>query len=251
MSTAFSKLRLILLFALLPVLHGQDPVKPATKPAATEQEYTTKSFELKYTDPDQIRQMFADRSFVMEVNRSLKVLTVHGPASFLKEVEDAVKRFDVAPPPPVNFQITIYLLTVAAQAPAGVALPTELAAVSKELTAAGSQPLKLADSHMLRLREVQTVEATSAPGATPSALMSRVKLQSAALTPGPKGDLVSLNGLKIWIDMPPPATGDKTPPKTDPDVAVDLDVEQNQAIIASKSGLDKPVVVVVRAAVIK
>ena len=195
--------------------------------------------------------MFDDRSFVMEVDRSLKVLTVHGPASFLKEVEDAVKRFDVAPPPPANIQITIYLLTVAAQAPAGVALPPDLAAVGKELTAAGAQALKLADSHMLRLREGQSVEATSAPGAAPSAIMSRVKLQSTALTPGPKGDLVSLNGLKVWIDLPPPTAGEKSPPRTDPDVAVDLDVDQNQAIIASKSGLDKPVVIVVRAAVIK
>jgi hypothetical protein len=240
----------ILLFALLlPLLHAQDPAKSANKPVATDQ-YATKSFELKYIDPDQIRQMFADRSLVMEVNRSLKVLTVHGPASFLKEVEDAVKRFDLAPPPPVNIQITIYMLTVAAQAPAGVALPADLAAIGKELTAAGSQALKLADSHMLRLREAQAVEATSAPGAVPSAIMSRVKLQSASITPGPKGDLVSLNGLKVWFDIPSP-TGEKSTPKTDPDVAVDLDVEQNQAVIASKSGLDKPVVVVVRAAVIK
>jgi hypothetical protein len=244
MLTAFPKLRLVLLFALLPLLHAQAPKSAPTEP------YATKSFELKYIGPDQISQMFADRSFVMEVDRSLKVLTVHGPASFLKEVDDAVKRFDVAPPPPVNIQITVYLLTVAAQAPAGVALPADLAAIGKELTAAGSQALKLADSHMLRLREGQAVEATSPPSTANSAVMVRVKLQSADLTPGPKADLVSLNGLRVWIDIPSP-TGEKSTPKPDPDVAVDLDVEQNQAVIASKSGLDKPLVVVVRAAVIK
>ena len=228
---------------------------PTGKPDAAVQPPTaagwgTQTFDVKYVDPELLRDMFSDRSFVMEANRDLKCLTARGSPAFLKEVEDAVKRFDVAPPLPQNIQITVYLLTVAAQAPTGVALPPELAAIGKELAANKGPVLRLADSQMMRLRVGQSAEASGQPGAPEAAALSRVKLQSASVTAGPKGDLISLNGLRVWLTLPATPGAAQAPAKTDADVVADVDVKPKEAILVAKTGLDKPQVVVVLATVV-
>src|SRR5450755_4196175 len=95
------------------------PANPSTANAPTTNEvWTTKTFEVKYVDPEQVRNVFSGQSHVMEANRDLKLLTARGSAAFLKEVEDTIKRLDVAPPTPPNTEITVYLLAAAPQAPA-------------------------------------------------------------------------------------------------------------------------------------
>jgi hypothetical protein len=255
-------LAILLTMVLASLLYGQDPPKtdPAkadtTKPDAPAKpasatgiaENQTKSFDVKFVDPEQFRALFSSRSFVMEANRDLKVLTVHGPPAFLKEVEDAIKRFDVPPLPPANVQIVVYLLTTAEQAPAGVALPTELAAMSKEF---GSKPPKLADIQVLRVREGQTGQVVGPATKPDAASLSRVWLQTALVTPGLKGEMVSLYGLRIWMSVPAEPGATNTQLKADPDVAADVDIPPNQAVMVSKVGVDKPVMVVVRATVIR
>jgi hypothetical protein len=232
------------------------PSVPAPSAQAPAHDWSSKTFEFKYIDPEQVRDLFSDRSFVMEANHDLMSLTAHGSAAFLKEVEDAVKRFDVPPPPPGNIQITVSLLTIAAQAPTGRPLPKELSAIGKELTMAGAPGVKLADSQMMRVRVGGPGEALGLAGAPEAASLSRIRIQSASLTPGPKGDLISLNGLRVWFSIPAatpeaaPAPGAK-PDKTDADISVSVDLNQNQAAVVSNAGTDKPVVVVVRASVVQ
>jgi hypothetical protein len=236
------------------------PSAPAALPTsgakAPTNDWASKTFELKYIDPEQVRSLFSERSFVMETNRDLMSLTAHGSAAFLKEVEDAIGRFDVPPPPPGNIQITVSLLTIAAQAPTGRPLPKELTAIGKELTTAGAPGVKLADSQMMRVRVGGPGEALGLAGAPDAATLSRIRIQSASLTPSLKGDLISLNGLHVWFSIPS-ETPDATPAprakpdKTDADISVSVDVTQNQAVVVSNAGTDKPVVVVVRASLVQ
>jgi hypothetical protein len=72
---------------------------------------TVKMFPLKYADSEQVRKLFSSYSYPMSANRDFNVLTVMAPASFITQVEAAVKQFDVAPVPPKNIELTIYLLT--------------------------------------------------------------------------------------------------------------------------------------------
>jgi hypothetical protein len=245
---------LCLALALASTLAAQDTPRTDTpkllKPLQPD-DWATKEFQLKYIDPDEIRDIFSDRSFVMEADSDLKVLTAHGSPAFLKEVEDAVKRFDVPPPAAANFQITVYLLTVAAEAPTGVALPKELTQIGKDLAAAGAQGLRLADSQTMRVREGQPGEAAALLSAPSSSKLSRVKIQSASLLPGAKTPTISLNGLSVWLDILPVAPETARPsPGAAADVAVDIDVDQDKAVLVSKAGVDKPVVVVVRAGIV-
>ena len=216
----------------------------ATQPSDA---WSTKTFDLKYVDPEQVRRVFVGQSHVMNADREMKLLTVRGSAAFLKEVEDTIKRLDVPPPTPANTEITVYLLATAPQAPTGTALPKELSALEKEL------PAKLADMQMFRVREGQTGEATGvAPAAgSPAVSLSRIRVDSTAVNPGAKGDIVSLNGLRVWINIPP-ADGGTSPPKTaktEPDVAADIDLAPNEAVVVAKVGVDKPLAVVVRVGV--
>jgi len=66
-----------------------------------------KMFPLKYADSEQLRKLFSSYAYAMSVNRDLNVLTVTAPASFLAEVEAAVKQFDIAPVPPKNIELTV------------------------------------------------------------------------------------------------------------------------------------------------
>jgi len=248
--------RIVLACATACLLYAQDPKAPTpaaapsqnSAPLSNNEPWTTKTFDLRYIDPEQVRNVFSGQSHVMEANRDLKLLTARGSATFLKEVEDTIKRLDVAPPTPPNTEITVYLLASPPQSPVGTALPAELKALAKEL------PAKMADMQMFRVRTGQSGETSSAePAAAPSVSLSRIRVDSTSVNPGPKGDVVSLNGLRIWLNIPPTdptATIPTKTVKTEPDVMADLDVIPNEAVVVAKIGVDKPIAVVVRVAVI-
>ena len=185
----------------------------------------------------------------MEANRDLKLLTARGSAAFLKEVEDTIKRLDVPPPIPPNTQITVYLLAAAPQAPTGISVPAELKSLEKEV------PAKLADMQMLRVRAGQTAEtvAGAEPPAAPGVSLLRVRVDSSSVNPGAKGDVVSINGLKIWINNPPadPAAPAAKTPKTEPDITADLDLNPNEPTLVAKIGVDKPIAIVIRVSVVR
>jgi hypothetical protein len=225
------------------------PPPGASAPQPANETWTTKTFELKYMDPEQVRRVFSGQSHVMDANRELKLLTARGSPAFLKEVEDTIKRLDIAPPTPPNTQVTVYLLAAAPQAPAGTALPTELKALEKEL------PAKMADMQMFRVRAGQGGETTGAEAAAaPAVSLARIRVDSTSVNPGPKGDVVSLNGLRIWINIPsadPTATIAVKTPKTEPDVSADIDLPPNEAVVVAKIGVEKPIAVVVRVAIVR
>lgn len=187
----------------------------------------------------------------MDASRELKVLTVHGTTALLKEVEDTIKRFDVPSPPPANLQISVYLLTVAAQSPTGVALPPDLAALGKEFSVKAAPALVLADSQMIRLRDGQPGEQASIPGAADSAAVSRIRLRGATVIPGAKGEMISLTGLQVWLTIPAAVPGAALQTRPDADVSADIDVDQDVPVAVSRSGVDKPVIVIVRATIAK
>ncbi len=251
MSNVALRLALAVGLASLAALDAQDPKPAGPPPGATpgDSAWVTKTFDVKYIDPEEVRKVFASQSYVMEANRELKVLTAHGSAAFLKEVEDTIKRLDIPPPAPGDTEITVYLLAGAVQAPTGKALPAELSALAKDL------PPKLADMQMFRVRVGQSGETTSAPPAGATAVtLTRMRVDSTAVNPGPKGDILSVNGLKVWINIPADPNATATTPKTpknDPDVTADIDLVPNQAAVVAKVGVDKPLAVVVRVGVVK
>ena len=69
---------------MVSILRGQDG-----SAAARNGTWTTKAIELKYLDPEDLRRVFSSQSYVMQVNRDLKLLIVTGPQNFVKEVRES------------------------------------------------------------------------------------------------------------------------------------------------------------------
>ena len=91
----------------------------------------------------------------------------------------------------------------------------------------------------------------SAPSSPAAVTLSRIRLESASVHSDPKGDVISLDGLRVWLNIPPTPDAPRVEAKSKAGVAADVDVTQNQAVIVAKTGIDKPLVVIVRATVLR
>src|SRR5579859_6429868 len=177
-----------------------------------------KIFPLKYADSEQVRKLFSSYSYPMSVNRDLNVLTVNAPASFLSQVEAAVKQFDVAPVPPKNIELTVYLLT-GADAPGPTPLPKELQEIEKQLIASSSyKSYRLADTQVIRTRPGQPADSS---GTLP---MSQVRIRAGWINSDEKGRIISFDGLRVQL---------KTLA-----ISEDIDLRENQLVVIGKVNPD-------------
>jgi hypothetical protein len=181
-------------------------------------ELVVKMFPLKYADSEQVRKLFSIYSFPMSTNRDFNVLTVTAPASFVAQVEAVVKQFDVAPVPPKNIELTVYLLT-GADAPSLAPLPKELQEIEKQLIATSSyKAYHLADTQVIRTRPGQPADST---GVLP---LSQVRFRAAWINTDEKGRIISFDGFRVQL---------KTLA-----VSTDIDLRENQLVVIGKANPD-------------
>jgi hypothetical protein len=185
-----------------------------------------KMFPLKYADSEQVRKLFSSYSYPMSTNRDFNVLTVTAPASFLAQVEAAVKQFDVAPVPPKNIELTVYLLT-GADAPGPTPLPKELQEMEKQLIASSSfKAYRLADTQVIRTRPGQPADSS---GVLP---LSQVRFRAAWINTDEKGRILSFDGFRVQL---------KTLA-----VSEDIDLRENQLVVIGKANPDGLLVAVAK-----
>jgi hypothetical protein len=193
-----------------------EPKAPESKPAAPQR--VIRMYPLKYADADQFRKLFSSFSYPMSTNRDFNVLIVNAPPSFLEQVDVAVREFDVAPPPPKNFELTVYLIT-AADAPASTPLPKELQEMEKQLVA--SSPYKafhLADSQVIRTRTGQSAESSS------QLLLTQVRFRAGWINSDEKGRIISLDGLRVQLKNTA--------------ISTDIDLREGQLAVIGKANPD-------------
>jgi hypothetical protein len=188
--------RLPILLLLLAPGYAADPpaTPPAAAPISTRSEQTAiRMFQLKYADAEQIRKLFSAYSYPMTTDRDFNVLLVTAPPGFQTQVEAVVKQFDVAPEPPKNIELTVYLLT-GADAPGSTPLPKELQEMEKQLVAASSyKAFKLADSQVIRIRPGQPGEATGGQALT------QVRFRAGWINSAEKGKIISFDALRVQL----------------------------------------------------
>ncbi len=211
-------------------------------PGAAPSGWGTKTIQLKYLDPDDLRQVFSGRSYVMQIDRNLKLLTVSGPPEFVNEVEQMGKRLDAAPEGPADVQVTLYLLTTGAQGMPEKGLPPELKDIDRILPQYASL-LNLADSETLRVREGRAGEISSTDAPPSGVSLAFIGVQSVSVIPSAKGDRVSLSGLRCKINKP---SGKES---STGDITANIDLVQDQATLVAKAGGEKPLILVVRASI--
>jgi hypothetical protein len=185
-----------------------------------------KMFPLKYADSEQVRKLFSSYSYPMSTNRDFNVLTVTAPAGFMAQVEAAVKQFDVAPVPPKNIELTVYLLT-GADAPGPPLLPKELQAMEKQLIATTSyKAYHLADTQVIRTRPGQPADSS---GVLP---LSQVRFRAGWINSDEKGRIISFDGLRVQL---------KTLA-----ISEDVDLRENQLVVIGKASPDGLLVAVAK-----
>jgi hypothetical protein len=185
-----------------------------------------KIFPLKYADSEQVRKLFSGFSYQMSANRDFNVLTVMAPASFMTQVEAAVKQFDVAPVPPKNIELTVYLLT-GADAPGPAPLPKELQEMEKQLIATSSyKAYHLADTQVIHTRPGQPADSS---GVLP---LSQVRFRAGWINSDEKGRIISFDGLRVQL---------KTLA-----ISEDIDLRENQLVVIGKASPDGLLVAVAK-----
>jgi hypothetical protein len=179
---------------------------------------STRMYPLKYADADQIRRLFSTYSYPMTANREFNVLTVTAPPPFHTQVEGAIKEFDVAPAPPRNIELTLYVVT-GADKPS--AQPKELEAVEKQFTTGGLfKGILVSDTQVLRTRAGLPAESGA------------VRIRAAWVNGGDKSKVVSVDGLRVTVKGCA--------------LAADIDVPEGRAVVVGKAGPDGLIVVVAK-----
>ena len=200
---------------LLPVLFlflGAGLADDAPKPAPTGP--VLRMFALKYADVDQLSRLFSNFSYPMSTNRDFNVLTVTAPESFLEKVEAVVKQFDVAPVPPKNIELTVYLLA-GMDAAGGAPLPKELEEMEKHLLETSTfKAYRLADSHVIRTRAGQPADSTG------SLDISQIRFRAAWINTDAKGNIISVDGLHAQMKASA--------------IDVDVDFREGQLVVIGK-----------------
>ncbi len=191
--------RLPILFLLLAPSYAADapaptaPTTPAAAPTPAPTKPGIRLFPLKYADADQLRKLFSAFSYPITTNRDFNVLLVTAPPAFQAQVEEVIKQFDVAPEPPKNIELTVYLLT-GADARGPTPLPKELQELEKQLVAASSyKAFKLADSQVIRIRPGQPGEATGGQA------LSQIHFRAGWINSDQKGKIISFDGLHVQL----------------------------------------------------
>lgn len=191
---------------------------PADLPAPAAPQRVIRMFPLKYADAEQLRKLFAAFSYSITTNRDFNVLMVNAPVGFQSQVEAVVKEFDVAPAPPKNLELTVYLLT-GADAPGPAPLPKALQEMEKQLVAASSyRAFKLTDSQVIRVRPGQAGEATGAQE------LSQIRFRAGWINSDEKGAIISLDGLRVQLKT---AT-----------VSTDIDLREGQVVVIGRANPD-------------
>lgn len=134
----------------------------AQKPAFAPPTMVTKLIPVKHVTGSQFNAMvklLENFGAGVKGDYQLKMLSVTGTATVVQAVEEAVKRFDVAPPPARNAEVTMWVVTGSSK-PSDAKTPAELDSVIKQLR--GIFPYvsyRLLDVQYLRTREGTNIAA--------------------------------------------------------------------------------------------
>jgi hypothetical protein len=225
------KYAVLLLFAATVCLRAQEP--------------DGQVFQLKYADPNQLREVLSALGKV-NANLQLKTLTVVASHDAMVGIEKLIKQFDVPPPPVRNIDVAIYLMS-ALPAPATTAVPAEMESVVKQLRSMFSyKGYQLIDTQVIRVRAGQGGQASGVVNNGPSVggaqTISQIKFGAASIVPDEKGLGIRIDQLRVGLKVPIRVTGPGAAPGSvqfiDTGIFTDVDIRENQKVVVGKANMD-------------
>jgi hypothetical protein len=207
--------------------------------------FLTHVYQLKYAEPKELVKLLSP--YVPQIGGNvqfddhLKALAITTRKDAFPEIEQIIKRFDVPPPPVLNIEVTIYLMS-ALGTPSGSAVPPELEAVVKQLKNTFSyKGYQLIDTEVMRVRAGQGGEVSGvvngAPSVGPNKTISQVRFRSASVSTDEKGRAIRIDGLKVGLRIPV-VSGEKQYQYVDTGINTDVDVREGQKVVVGKANMD-------------
>jgi hypothetical protein len=200
----------------------------------------SKVLPVRYTDVESASVIL--RTLVPNVtpSRTLKVVAVRGSKESVAAAEEALKLLDV---PPVNIELTVYLVNATRQGGKGAPIPVSLEALVKQLRAEFPYPeYRLLDSLIIRARDGADAEASgvmgpSGPGSSEvSKAFYQLRVRSVSVAGEGNARTIRIDGLRCGLRVPygPP---DKVS-YADIGANTSLDLHEGQKVVAGKSSID-------------
>jgi len=224
-----TKITIAILLTAMSCLRAQEP----------KVEFVTKVFQLKYADTQRVAKLMNRSGVVWDDH--LRALVVNRPKSDMAEIEQMIQRFDVPPPPVLNIDVTIYLMS-ALGTPSTGAVPPELEAVVKQLKSTFSyKGYQLIDTEVMRVRDGQGVEVSGVVNGAPSVCdartISQVKFFSATVSTDERGRSIRIDSLKVGFKIPH-VSGEKQYQYVDTGINTNVDVREGQKVVVGKANMD-------------
>jgi hypothetical protein len=223
------KLAIVILFAAVSCSQAQDQA-------------VTRVFQLKYADARALQKVLSPYCRGVEADQMLKALTITvRDNNVMSEVEQIIKRFDVPPPPVLNVDVTIYLMSAMGTPSAG-AVPPELEPVVKQLKNTFSyKGYQLIDTEVMRVRAGQGGDVSGVVNGAPSVdgnkTVSQVRFRSASVSTDEKGRAIRIDGLRVGLRIPV-AAGEKKFQYIETGLSTDVDVREGQKVVVGKANMD-------------
>ncbi|MDX2152734.1 MAG: hypothetical protein SFV54_18475 [Bryobacteraceae bacterium] len=224
--------RFLLLMLLASTAWAQQPVR--------------KIFEIKNADVNRLAKILSIFDARLMVDENLKIISVQGDQSSMTAIEEAIKRFDVPPPPEKNIELTVHLVFASQQAAAGARMPAELEPVVKQLRGIFPfQSYTLLDTHLMRTRDGTEASANSAlrvPG-QPDAVAGSLQMavRRASLSAVEKSNVIRLDRLQLTLQVPTrQATDDKGRAywmHDRADIVTSVDVPEGKRTVVGKANM--------------
>lgn len=213
----------------------------------------TRIFQVKYAKPATLAKVIDPFGAMVSIIPDLNAITVNAPAALMRQIEEAIKRFDVPPPAARNVEVTVYVLSAVEEAGAGV--PAELDGVAKQLRAAfGYKSIRLVDTQVIRTREGGGSELSTAVGTNSQGhkTFASYRFGRATISTDEKGRTIRLDGLRLGMKVPIPMGSNVQ--YTDTGISTDIDVREGQKAVVGKTvaeGAEKSSFFVVMAKVVE
>jgi type II/III secretion system protein len=203
-------------------------------------------YQLKYAEPQGLIKLLqpflaAQTGGRAEFDQRLKAISISVHKDAFPEIEQIIKRFDVPPPPVLNVEVTIYLMS-ALGTPSSSAVPPELEGVVKQLKSTFSyKGYQFIDTEVMRVRAGQGGEVSGvvngAPSVGPNKTLSQVKFRSASVSTDEKGRAIRIDGLKVGLRIPV-MSGEKQYLYIDTGINTDVDIREGQKVVVGKANMD-------------
>jgi hypothetical protein len=212
-----------------------------------------KLIQLKYVDAGRVSRLLRSQNqtlLTMESDDQLHAIAVTGTPEMVASVEEGVKRLDV---PPIDFELTVYLISTSAQA--GDQLPDALGSTAKQLHGVFAfRGYQLLDSFVLRGRDGQRGTATGTISKDGKTSTYSFRYDRAAVS-GEAPKVVDLHDLNLNVRYFT-GTFDKNGQQNyrDTGLNTDVDARDGQKIVVGKSDVnngESPLILVVTAKVVE